>query len=52
MTILTETGPDSQTVTTLRGPLLDQAALAGVLSTLYDLGMTLLSVEQIAANRT
>jgi hypothetical protein len=32
-------------VTELRGPLLDQAALFGVLMTLYDLGLPLLSVD-------
>ena len=32
-------------VTTLRGELIDQAALMGVLNTLYDLGFTLLKVE-------
>ena len=31
-------------VTELSGPLLDQAALFGVLATLYDLGLPLLSV--------
>ena len=33
------------TITVLRGRFIDQAALAGVLSTLYDLGFPLLSVE-------
>ena len=32
-------------VTELRGRLLDQAALFGVLATLYDLGLPLLSVD-------
>jgi hypothetical protein len=36
---------DGSTVTTLHGQLLDQAALAGVLSALYNLQLPLLSVE-------
>jgi hypothetical protein len=34
-------------VTTLEGELSDQAALAGVLNTLYDLHLTLLSVKRL-----
>ena len=34
--------------TTLVGPLVDQAALYGLLSRLRDLGATLLSVERLA----
>lgn len=33
--------------TELRGPLLDQAALQGVLDTLYDLHLAILNVEKI-----
>jgi hypothetical protein len=33
--------------TTLTGPLVDQAALYGVLSRLRDIGVTLLAVEQL-----
>jgi hypothetical protein len=40
---------DGSTVTTLQGELLGQAALAGVLSTLYNLQHPLLSVEYVAA---
>ena len=36
---------DKKPVTALTGPLLDQAALFGVLNTLYDMRMPLLSVE-------
>ena len=39
----------SYPVTELSGPLLDQAALFGVLTTLYDLGLPLLSVDCRAA---
>jgi len=35
-------------VTTLTGELVDQAALMGVLNTVYDLGFTLLKVERLA----
>lgn len=37
--------PNEAPVTVLSGEFQDQAALAGVLNTLYDLGMPLLSVE-------
>jgi hypothetical protein len=37
-------------VTTLRGELIDQAALMGVLNTLYDLGFVLLKVERKAVS--
>lgn len=49
LTIMCEpTGADRGAVTTLRGSLLDQAALLGVLNTLYDLHLPLLSVEYLA----
>jgi hypothetical protein len=35
-------------VTTLSGPLIDQAALFGVLKALYDMRLPLLSVEYLA----
>ena len=38
-------GERDQSVTTLSGEVLDQAALMGVLNSLYGLGYTLLSVE-------
>ena len=40
--------PDGSPVTVVNGEFLDQAALAGALCLLYDLGMPLLSVECIA----
>jgi hypothetical protein len=46
MTITTELDADS--TTTLIGPLDDQAALAGILNTLYELGLTLVSVEYVS----
>jgi hypothetical protein len=39
------TGERDQSVTTLSGEVLDQAALMGVLNGLYGMGFTLLSVE-------
>ena len=46
MRIVTARQADGQVVTTLCG-LADQAALSGVLNSLYDLGFCLLSVEQV-----
>lgn len=43
--ITTHRQPDAPPVTELTGVLRDQAALASVLETLYDLGLPLLSVE-------
>lgn len=43
--IETEDHAGKATITVLSGRFVDQAALAGVLSTLYDLGFPLLSVE-------
>jgi hypothetical protein len=47
LTITTSSQDDGPTVTTLCGELLDQAALAGILSALYNLHMPLLSVEYV-----
>ena len=41
--------PDGAPMTVLTGQFIDQAALAGVLNTLYDLGFPLLKVERLAA---
>lgn len=48
MTIGHATVEASRPVTTLEGELTDQAALAGVLNTLYDLHLTLLEVKRLA----
>ncbi len=45
MKINTRTHWDERQVTTLVGEMIDQAALAGVLNTLYEAHLTLLSVE-------
>ena len=48
--LITECSPKVEpTVTTLFGELSDQAALAGVLNTLYELHLPVFSVERLAA---
>jgi hypothetical protein len=44
--------PDGASVTMLTGRFIDQAALAGVLNTLYDMGFPLLKVELLEAQPT
>jgi hypothetical protein len=47
---ITERSPEAESpVTTLLGELSDQAALAGVLNTLYELHLPVLSVERLPA---
>jgi hypothetical protein len=48
VTIQVHSQPPQAPVTVLAGEFQDQAALAGVLNTLYDLGLPLLSVECLA----
>jgi hypothetical protein len=48
MTITVRHAADQQ-VTTLTGEIVDQAALLGVLNTLYDMGFPLLKVERLGA---
>ena len=47
MTICQATVEADHPVTTLEGELSDQAALAGVLNTLYELHLTVLSVKRL-----
>ena len=47
MTICVDTLEAGPSVTTLEGELSDQAALAGVLNALYELHLTVLSVERL-----
>jgi hypothetical protein len=47
MTITSKSQGDGPPVTTLTGELLDEAALAGVLGTLYDLGYPLQMVKKV-----
>jgi hypothetical protein len=42
-------GPDGETV--LTGPVIDQAALHGILSRIRDLGVPLLSVKRLLADK-
>jgi hypothetical protein len=49
MSITATGGKDIPETTTLEGRLPDQAALAGILNTLYDLHMPVLSLECIDA---
>ena len=49
VTIRAQTSPEGAALTVLTGAFQDQAALAGVLNTLYDLGLPLLSVECLGA---
>jgi hypothetical protein len=52
LTIITTKEVDQQVITSLQGDLVDQAALFGVLMTLYDLRLPLLSVECLNNNLT
>ena len=52
MAVATERSADRPPVTFLEGRLADQAALSGVLNTLYDLHLPLLSVENLDEPRT
>ena len=49
MRIITNIQADQEPVTILTGSLRDQAELSGVLNTLYELHLTLLSVEAVNA---
>ena len=51
MTISPDTAEADHTVTTLCGELGDQAALAGVLNTLYELHLTVISVKRLENDR-
>jgi hypothetical protein len=49
MTISATRLPDGSTATTLIGDLADQSALVGVVNTLHDLGLSLVSMERVGA---
>ena len=49
MAISLDTVQADHPVTTLYGELVDQAALAGVLNTLYELHLTVISVKRLKA---
>jgi hypothetical protein len=48
MVITRDSPPDQDVITTLVGRLRDQAALSGVLTTLYELHLAILSVETLS----
>ena len=46
LAIDTQTSPDGTTITVLTGPVVDEAALQGLLQKLYTLGLPLLQVQR------
>jgi hypothetical protein len=52
MTMRFERGSDDALVTTLTGAVADQARLRGILSKLWDLNLTLISVIRIEMRKT
>jgi hypothetical protein len=46
MTVAFERASDGSPITTLAGPIADQATLRGVLNRIWDLNLTLLSVTR------
>ena len=52
ISIQNETTDDGTIITVLHGEMVDQAALFGVLSSLYGLGYPLLSVEYLPKHRS
>jgi hypothetical protein len=51
MTMEVESGGDGPTITKLTGVVVDQAALQGLLSQLYGLGLSLISVNVIETDK-
>ncbi len=47
MTVTVDKENDGPTLTTLTGPVADQAALHGLLNRVRDLGLTLVSVQRL-----
>jgi hypothetical protein len=45
--ITNETGKDGRFTTTFRGAMADQATLRGILNQLWDLNLTILSVNRV-----
>ncbi len=52
MTVTVAKRSGQVSITTLRGELVDQAALMGVLNAVYDLGFALLKVERLGAPKS
>jgi hypothetical protein len=51
MAIKFESGSDGASITTLTGPVLDQAALRGILCKIWDLNLVLISVTRISTRQ-
>jgi len=51
MTIVFESASDGSPVTTLTGAVADQARLRGILSKIWDLNLTLISVAQLKSEK-
>jgi hypothetical protein len=51
MTIQIESASDGTSITTLSGPVADQASLRGMVSKIWDLNLTLISVTRIGPDR-
>ncbi len=49
LTLTVEHEPDGSTLTVLTGPIVDQAALHGILNRIRDLGLPLRSVDSMAS---
>lgn len=49
MQITTQASPDAGWVTVLTGPMIDQADLRGILDHLWDMNLTILSVNRVEA---
>ena len=50
MQITTETGTDGKPVTVLTGPVVDQVALRGLLTRIWDLNIVLISLQRFEDN--
>jgi hypothetical protein len=49
LTLSVSVGPDQNAITTLTCQVPDEAALMGIINTLYDFGLKILSVERLSA---
>ena len=47
MRVISTRNKDAKKITVLRGPVSDQAELAGILNTLYELHLTLIKVQYL-----
>ncbi len=52
MEIVSVEDPDGDPVTTLTGPVADQASLRGISNRIWDLNLTILSITQIEPDAT